>query len=86
VWKPPPEGQRNGIVKYYNINVNSSAGEIREETSNATQFNLTSLEPYNNYSVSIAAVTVNVGPYTLFHLFQTGEAGRVISTKFEGMT
>ncbi len=84
MWEPPDIDQRNGIVRYYIINVNFSGGELRQETSNSTQYNLTSLEPYNNYSVNIAAFTVDMGPYTSFHPFQTEEDGKLINTKLRG--
>ena len=74
-WSPPEERHRNGRIQHYMITVdNNKNGQIISTQSQQGYLNLTSLKPHYNYTVSVAAVTVDIGPYAN-HTFQTNESG-----------
>ena len=75
-WAPPPYDKQNGVIKSYNIKVTDvQLNETNYNTSNTTWILLQNLHPYYNYSVSIAAVTIDVGPYSSEYYFTAPEAG-----------
>lgn len=75
-WEKPPFSDRNGEIVQYHIQV------VEQETDTYLQYStqyqqyiLVSLHPYYNYNISIAAETIEVGPFsTVIHL-QTLESG-----------
>ena len=75
-WAPPPNDKQNGVIKSYNIKVTDvQLNETNYNTSNTTWILLQNLHPYYNYSVSIAAATIDVGPYSSEYYFTAPEAG-----------
>ena len=58
--------QRNGEITGYQVNYTSiSDYEIVTVTGNKTNVTLSDLQPYTNYSVSVAAMTVSgIGPFS----------------------
>ena len=76
VWEPPPFTDRNGDIVRYHLRVTEQETQTMFEYSSTSQrYTLTSLHPYYNYVISIAAETVGVGPFTSGLLQQTMESG-----------
>ena len=70
-WRPPVQGGRNGPITGYTINytrVGSSdvmSINVTGETSGTTFITISGLVAYVNYSVIVAAITVNgTGPFS----------------------
>ena len=67
-WQPPTT--RNGILCSYTITVfptehgQSNANPSEVVNGSVTSFLATGLEPFTNYSVVVAAVTVAMGPFS----------------------
>ena len=65
-WQPPPEGERNGVIRAYYITV--AEQETRQTTElvrNGSELSIRvdSLHPYYTYGCSVAAATaIGVGP------------------------
>ena len=75
-WEPPPFSDRNGDIVQYHIRVTELETQTDSEYTSTTQnYTLTSLHPYYSYSISIAAETIAVGPYSTGLLQQTSESG-----------
>ncbi|CAI8005522.1 Receptor-type tyrosine-protein phosphatase F [Geodia barretti] len=75
VWEPPPFTDRNGDIVRYHIRVTEQETQtIFEYSSTSQHYTLTSLHPYYNYVISIAAETVGVGPFTTGLLQPTMES------------
>ena len=66
-WMPPPPTEHNGIIQYYllkQLNVNS--GEIQiHSIHNTLAITVNDLHPHYSYGFSLAAVTVETGPYSM---------------------
>ena len=76
VWEPPPFTDRNGDIVRYHLRVTEQETQtIFEYSSTSQHYTLTSLHPYYNYVISIAAETVGVGPFTTGLLQPTMESG-----------
>jgi hypothetical protein len=75
VWEPPPFTDRNGDIVRYHLRVTEQETQtIFEYSSTSQRYTLTSLHPYYNYVISIAAETVGVGPFTSGLLQETMES------------
>lgn len=75
-WLPPMENQRNGDIRHYNIRViELHTGRKFPLSSTNTTFIYAQLHPAYAYQFSVAAVTVDVGPYTDSILTTTPEDG-----------
>ena len=63
-WQPPPISSHNGVIQEYRLHVleTNTKNEIYYK-SQSTKMTLDYLHPYYNYQISVAAVTVDVGPY-----------------------
>lgn len=62
-WNPPLFKDQNGFIREYYIAVCIVQSEpCYGVTSNDTSFTLVDLHPYYSYNLSIAAVTVGIGP------------------------
>ena len=64
-WNPPPNEELHGILRHYQIDV------IEEPTlryfsvqATASQHQLSSLHPFYTYIISVAASTVDTGPFS----------------------
>ena len=76
-WEPPPFSDRNGdIVLYYITVTEQETQTVFEYTSVTQNYTLTYLHPHYNYNISIAAETVEIGPFSSGLLQQTMESGR----------
>ena len=62
-WNPPPFKDQNGVIREYYIAVCAIESEsCYGVTSNDTSFTLVDLHPYYSYNLSVAAVTIDIGP------------------------
>ena len=66
-WQPPPEIDQNGPITGYEIqytNVESNV-TMNEIISSGNTYAITELLPFDNYSVVMAAITINgTGPFS----------------------
>lgn len=66
-WQPPPEEFQNGVIRSYAISILSQTSIDRNITVvNSSQLynSIDSLHPFYVYRVSVAATTVEMGPYS----------------------
>ena len=80
-WQPPSNRSRNGIIRRYIINITEM------ETSSSFQLETTDLfivvddlHPYYQYSCSVAAETVDLGPFSVAVIIQLPEDGKLDHT------
>ena len=80
-WLPPDEDQHNGDIRHYSIRILEllSRMEIQLNLTNTT-FIYASLHPAYTYSFAVAAVTVEIGPYSDSEVVTMPEDGMCIST------
>ena len=75
-WQPPPLSDRNGDITQYRLKITEQETQRHyKETTANTAHTLTSLHPYYNYVISVAAETVGIGPYSSNLTQQTQESG-----------
>ena len=81
-WNPLPVDNHNGIVRHYTIHVvENQTGIIRESNSTIESISIESLHPAYTYHISVAAVTIMRGPYSIVITVVTNEDGEIdIST------
>ncbi len=82
LWEPLPEDKQNGDIIYYTLvlsgNENHDYLISYNFTINSTLIELSTLKPFSEYNVSIAANTViGMGPFTAPYTFYTPEDGMV---------
>ena len=77
-WQPPSNSSRNGIIQHYIINITEL------ETNSSFQLETTDLfvvvddlHPYYQYSCSVAAETVGLGPFSIAVIIQLPEDGKL---------
>ena len=64
-WDAPPYESQNGIISQYVIHiVEDDTSATTLYYSNTTNKTVNGLHPYYIYKCSVAAVTVDIGPYT----------------------
>jgi hypothetical protein len=64
-WIAPPESTHNGIIRHYLVRLNSSESLINHASfSFHPSISIGSLQPYTEYTCSVAAVTVSAGPFS----------------------
>ena len=80
-WKAVNSGE-NYTTRTLNIESSSQSRKRRaissSTASNETSFKLTNLTLYTNYSVQVAAFTIEVGPYSDPVYVLSGEGGKMI--------
>lgn len=77
-WEAPPSESNNGIIREYALVIYSfSTGIEQYFTTVNKNFSLSDLHPYTKYSIKVAAVTVETGPFTTPHNITTFEDGNV---------
>ena len=75
-WLPPDEAQHNGNIRHYNIRIlELHSGEEFQINSTNTYLLYTGLHPAYTYSFTVAAVTVETGPYSDPAITTTPEDG-----------
>ena len=77
-WEPPPISSHNGIIQEYRLHVieNNTSSETYY-ISLSTETTLDNLHPYYVYQISVAAVTVDIGPYITVSI-ATLEEGKAV--------
>lgn len=64
-WKFPELENRNGVIRYFVVNItNFQNNEMSLFNSTSTLFLAYDLHPYSTYFLSIAAVTISMGPFS----------------------
>ena len=64
-WDPPANESQNGVIRQYRVKiVEDDTNTMTTHTSNISMITLTNLHPYYTYKCSVAAETVDIGPYT----------------------
>ncbi len=64
-WSPPAEEERNGLIQYYTITVTEEdTGRVIHFQSLSTKLWVQHLHPFYMYTCSVAALTVDVGPFS----------------------
>ena len=82
-WMPPPVIDHNGpltghVIQYTILWSNNT---MNETVSNETTHIITGLVPFVNYSVRVAALTVNgIGPFSNHMVQVSGESGELYAT------
>ena len=75
-WNPPPADQQNGLIHYYVIRCTpAGSGPMINTTSNSTEITLQNLLPFYQYSCTVAAFTITIGPASIVLTFTLPEAG-----------
>ena len=77
-WRPPPFNNQNGIIVGYVIHLlEIVTGNNHTINTNGlhTETFITSLHPYYTYQFTVAAQTVDIGPFSPIGVVQTDEHG-----------
>ena len=75
-WQPPLSEERNGIVRFYIINITElESGAVEQHVSFHQTITISSLHPYLVYRYLVAAQTIALGPFSEPALVQMPEAG-----------
>ena len=78
-WQPPAEEDRNGIIRRYVTNITElNTGTDFELESTNTEITLQNLHPFYQYSCSVAAETVALGPSTPVVTIEMPEDGNLL--------
>ena len=85
-WMLPLQQELNGVVRSYHVNVESTNGIDALRLSTLSSFvSLQSLHPSYTYHFQVAAVTIDVGPFTEFITLKTLEDGMNYIQSIVGM-
>lgn len=78
-WDPPAMYHQNGIIRGYFVQIQSYESNTLDvyNVTNDTEIIVTELKPYSMYYVSVAAYTIQIGPYSEPNLVHLPEAGIV---------
>ena len=76
-WDVLPPAYQNGIVRYYLINITEKdTGSAFQLSAQSNSIFIQDLHPFYTYFVSVAAFTVDVGPYSTAISYRTEEDGK----------
>ena len=76
VWQNPPLADQNGIIRLYFINITEEeTGRKFQLITSAPHILVEFLRPFNTYMCTVAASTVDIGPYSPPLTVTTLEAG-----------
>jgi len=75
-WEPPRLEDQNGVIRGYNISYNVSDSEEGPDFVNSTTIDLTGLQKFTFYNVSVQAFTVGSGP-TVSTVVRTDSDGKL---------
>ena len=65
MWDEIPSKDENGIIRYYLVNVTeTNTGYHYQTTSTTSDIALSNLHPYYTYSITVAAYTIEEGPFS----------------------
>ena len=78
VWSEPAPENRNGIIRLYVVIVMSIFdGHAHNYSVHGTELTLVSLKPFTDYECSVAASTIELGPFSSPVLIKTLEDGNI---------
>ena len=78
-WSPPPAETHNGEIVHYVVTTTEiQTGQITVTMSFNTQTTLGNLHPFYDYTIIVAAFTINIGPPSTSIAIQTLEDGEYI--------
>ena len=76
-WNAPPANETNGIIVYYLVSVMELESLTEQEyETEQTSLAVNRLHPYYTFTVMVAAVTIDTGPYSIGYTVQTLADGR----------
>ena len=75
MWQNPPPEDQNGIIRLYFINISEESGRQFQLTSSTPHILVEFLHPFYTYVCTVAASTVDIGPYSPPLTVTTLEAG-----------
>ena len=78
VWTAPemPNGVIRGYqVTYYQTDLGTDNSTVLNTSSSDLEFSITELQPFTNYFVSVAAITIAAGPASGVVAVQTNGSG-----------
>ena len=80
-WDPPHPDDQNGIIRQYIISINEIiTNNTLTVTSTTTSVLIENLHPFYNYTISLAAETTEVGPFTPMISVDLPEDGKFMYT------
>ena len=78
-WNPPAVQYHNGVIRGYKVNISEIGTDVFQHFDTPiTSIVVPSLHPFYNYRCTVAAYTVDVGPYTPFLQIQMPTDGIAI--------
>lgn len=78
-WQPPPLDNQNGIIANYTANVTETeTGRTFSVVTAQTTVTLSSLHPFYTYNCTVAAVTVDLGPFSAPVVLEMPEDGKFV--------
>ena len=79
VWHSLPAADQNGIIRHYIVNITEEdTGRQFQFTSLATYTSIGSLHPFYTYVCTVAASTVDIGPFSTPLTVTTLEGGMIL--------
>ena len=76
-WYPPRSENRNGIIRQYLVNITTIiSGDTLQLITVDTNATVRSLHPFYSYSITVAAETILLGPFTTPVIVETPEDGK----------
>jgi len=80
-WEPPAVESQNGVIRQYVIRITEEeTSAVMLHYANSVQVMVEDLHPYYTYTCSVAAETVEVGPYSTNVTVQLDEDSMQIET------
>ena len=79
-WEPPLEDNQNGIITSYTIRLYDIVADkttLYQREGHHAQFVIDTLHPYYEYDVSVAAETVDIGPFSVIQRIRTQEDSKL---------
>ena len=75
-WESPPLADQNGVIRSYIINISvAETGSSFQQTSETTALYISNLHPFYTYTLTVAAVTIGPGPYSVALIIRMPEDG-----------
>ena len=76
-WRPPANRSRNGIIQRYIVNITElDTGSTFQLETNDLFIVVDNLHPYYQYSCTVAAETVGLGPFSVAVIIGLPEDGK----------
>ena len=76
-WQPPVEINQNGPITYLIVYTNNESNITSNDTTSETILAISALDVFSDYSIKVAAVTVNgTGPFSDPVMEMSGHDGK----------